>query len=177
MGIPKDTMYNKGWLLNMKLEKIEEKLFTLFLTVIAFVFLYNSLQAQNFLAVRVPLLIVVPTLIGLLWQLGKVFIPAWQIWAAKRAQGKKKNDDFVLDADILEESSTEQRKRFLFIGWLISVIVIVYFFGFLYAITIGLLVYFRFLAKLSWIKAIISTAGYFTFIYLFFVVFLQLDLF
>ncbi len=154
---------------------IEERLFIGALTVIAIVFLTLCLQASSFTSIRVPLLIVVPTLIGLLWLLAKIFIPAMRKWSEKKKRDLDEKD-LSFDGEIVETPSVLKR-RLIFSLWMIILITLIYYLGFLYALVIGLVGYFRFLAKFTWMKAIISSGGYLLFIYLFFVVFLKLNLF
>jgi len=169
-------MLNKGEVIILKKYINEERIIVMFLTVVALVFIIMCLQARTFVSVRVPFFIAVPTFIGLLWQLSKLLFPSVRSWSLYNRNKKKKKEDFQIDADVIEETSIERKRRMIFSLWLILIVAIIYYFGFLYAISIGLLFYFRALANFSWLKSIYFTAGYFGFIYLFFVVFLKMDL-
>lgn len=154
---------------------VEERIFVGILTIMALVFLLLCLQASSFTSIRVPLLIVIPTLIGLLWQLGKVFIQALKNWSDNQKR-KMANQDLNFDEEI-EETSLVFKRRILFSLWLILLILLIYYLGFLYALLIGLVSYFRLLAKFTWKITVYSSVSYLLFIYLFFVVFLKLNLF
>ncbi|WP_134704181.1 tripartite tricarboxylate transporter TctB family protein [Ammoniphilus sp. YIM 78166] len=153
---------------------LEEKVTIACLTLIALAFLIICFQAKSFASIRVPLLILIPTFLGLLWQLGKAWIPAWKEWTLQK---QKSNDEaFRMDAEVMEETSEEKKRRLHFSLWLVFVTALVYYLGFIYAIFASLLFYFRVLARFPWLKSIYATAGYLAFLYLFFVVFLKMDL-
>ncbi len=150
----------------------DRTLFTLGVFVLVLVFLVLSLGYQP-RARLVPIIIAVPTLLLTLLQLLIDMIPA----VARRLSFFQEYDLFGIDTGRAVEpsresgsSSTVYRRELSFAAWLLLLVALIYFLGYLVAIPLFLTSFMRLRSSESWPMTLSITAATWTFVYVVFIV-------
>ena len=150
----------------------DRTLFTLGVFVLVLVFLVLSLDYQP-RARLVPVIIAVPTLLLTLLQLLIDMIPA----VARRLSFFQEYDLFGIETGRAVEpseesrpSSTVYRREFSFAAWLLLLMALIYFLGYLVAIPLFLILFMRLRSSESWLMTLSITAATWAFVYVVFIV-------
>ncbi len=149
----------------------DRTLFTLGVFVLVLVFLVLSLGYQP-RARLVPLIIAVPTLLLTLLQLLIDMIPA----VARRFSFFQEYDLFGIDSGRAAEPSEENRRsgtvyrrELGFAAWLLLLMALIYFLGYLVAIPLFLILFMRLRSSESWLMTLSITAATWAFVYVVFI--------
>ncbi len=155
----------------------DRTLFTLGVFVLVLFFLVLSLDYRP-RARLVPIIIAVPTLLLTLLQLLIDMIPA----VARRLSFFQEYDLFGIDAgrsaDPSEKSGSSEggssttiyRRELNFASWLLLLVALIYFVGYLVAIPVFLVLFLRLRSSESWLMTLSITAVTWTFVYVVFIV-------
>ncbi len=150
----------------------DRTLFTLAVFVLVLGFLVLSLDYQP-RARLVPLIIAVPTLLLTLLQLLIDMVPA----VARRFSFLQEYDLFGIDTGRAAEPSEETgsssavyRRELNFAAWLLLLIALIYFLGYLVAIPLFLILFLRLRSSESWLMTLSITAVTWAFVYVVFIV-------
>ena len=150
----------------------DRTLFTLAVFVLVLVFLVLSLDYRP-RARLVPLIIAVPTLLLTLLQLLIDMIPA----VGRRFSFLQEYDLFGIDTGRAAESSAEGgssgavfRREINFAAWLLLLVALIYFLGYLVTIPLFLVLFLRFRSSEGWLLTLSITAVTWAFVYIVFIV-------
>jgi hypothetical protein len=160
----------------MRLSFSEEKVFIFILMVICCVFLILGLMITNPKIHLVPLLVSVPMVIAVIWELIIVSFPGIKESLVNVYNSDKKGGVTLDAGDDKNETPEQKLQRGLFCGWLVIFGILSVFLGLMASIAISSILYFKWLAKLSWLRSLVNTAGWVGFIYILFVLVLRLRL-
>ena len=150
----------------------DRTLFTLGVFAVVLVFLVLSLDYQP-RARLVPLIIAIPTLLLTLLQLLIDMIPA----VGRRFSFLQEYDLFGIDtgravapSEESRSSGTVFRRELNFAAWLLLLMALIYFLGYLVAIPLFLVLFLRLRSSESWFMTLSITAVTWAFVYLVFIV-------
>ena len=147
----------------------DRTLFTFGVFVVVLAFLVLSLNYQP-RARLVPLIIAVPTLLLTLFQLSIDMIPA----VSRRFSFFQEYDLFGIDAGRAAEESRPAgnvfRRELSFASWLLLLMALIYFLGYLVTIPLFLILFMRFRSSESWRMTLSITAVTWAFVYVVFIV-------
>lgn len=150
----------------------DRTLFTLGVFVLVLVFLVLSLDYQP-RARLVPLIIAVPTLLLTLLQLLIDMVPA----VARRFSFLQEYDLFGIDTARAAETAGENGssvavygRELGFAAWLLLLMALIYFLGYLTAIPLFLILFLRLRSSESWFMTLAITAATWAFVYGVFIV-------
>ena len=150
----------------------DRTLFTLAVFALVLVFLVLSLDYQP-RARLVPLIIAVPTLLLTLLQLLIDMVPA----VSRRFSFLQEYDLFGFDTGRAAEPSEKTgpspnvyRRELNFASWLLLLMALIYFLGYLVAIPLFLILFLRLRSSESWLMTLSITAVTWAFVYVVFIV-------
>ena len=150
----------------------DRTLFTLAVFALVLVFLVLSLDYQP-RARLVPLIIAVPTLLLTLLQLLIDMVPA----VARRFSFLQEYDLFGIDtgraaapSEAPAGSANVYRRELNFASWLLLLMALIYFLGYLVAIPLFLVLFLRLRSSESWTTTLSITAVTWAFVYVVFIV-------
>lgn len=152
--------------------------FGIFVLVLVFIILSLNYQPR---ARLVPLAIGIPTLLLTLFQLLIDLIPA----VGRRFSFFQEYDVFGIEADRVTDNSgketaqptqTIHQRELGFAAWLLLLVALIYFVGYLLAIPLFLLLFLKLRSSESWRMTLSLTAGTWAFVYVIFILIMDAPL-